>query len=356
MNEVYKVKETGTGTTGDISLAGAVTGYQTFVAGIGDDNMTYYVIEDANGTAWETGIGKVTDAGTDLLTRDKVIANSSGTTSKITLSGGTHTIFCGSPSRTEMSDVQIKTTTYTVAQADSTILADSSGGIFTITMPTAAAAYLGLKFLIKKITDDANIVTISSAATDFEDEDGSGYSSSIKLHLQGDYYELMCARVSSSDYRWITTNKYLIPHNALLIQTSTQSIANSSAVAMTIDSVSFEQGVDGDDASNYIKITRKGKYLCGGGATMVSMTTESKYMRVYIGHYDDSAAGTVYWASARARPAYADTPSQTTSVLLDLDVDDTIKLYIEHNHGSARNTGSGTGGTYRGTLWVREVR
>ena len=52
-----RVKETTTTTgTGTVTLAGAVTGYQAFSA-IGDGNTTHYVIEDANGTGWEVGIG-----------------------------------------------------------------------------------------------------------------------------------------------------------------------------------------------------------------------------------------------------------------------------------------------------------
>ena len=40
-----RVKETSTTTgTGTLNLAGAVTGFQTFVAGIGNSNTTYYAI------------------------------------------------------------------------------------------------------------------------------------------------------------------------------------------------------------------------------------------------------------------------------------------------------------------------
>ena len=55
-----RVKETTTSTgTGTINLAGAASGFQTFVAGVGSTNTTYYAIEDANGTAWEVGLGTV---------------------------------------------------------------------------------------------------------------------------------------------------------------------------------------------------------------------------------------------------------------------------------------------------------
>ena len=93
-----RVKETTTTTgTGTINLAGAVSGFQTFVAGVGSTNTTYYAIEDANGTAWEVGLGTVTDASPDTLARTTILANSNGDTSAITLSSGTHTVFATYP-------------------------------------------------------------------------------------------------------------------------------------------------------------------------------------------------------------------------------------------------------------------
>ncbi len=88
-----RVKETTTTTgTGTINLAGASNGFQSFVSGVGTTNTTYYAITDANG-AWEVGIGTVTDADPDTLSRDTIIANSNGDTSAITLSSGAHVVF-----------------------------------------------------------------------------------------------------------------------------------------------------------------------------------------------------------------------------------------------------------------------
>ena len=93
-----RVKETTTSTgTGTINLAGAATGFQTFVAGIGDGNTCYYAIEDANGSAWEVGIGTVTDASPDTLARTTVL-KSTNSNNAITLTSGTHTVFATYPS------------------------------------------------------------------------------------------------------------------------------------------------------------------------------------------------------------------------------------------------------------------
>ena len=78
-----RVKETTTTTgTGTVTLAGAVTGFQTFAA-IGDDNTCYYAI--TSGNDWEVGLGTYTSSGT-TLSRDTIL-ESSNAGSAITLSG-----------------------------------------------------------------------------------------------------------------------------------------------------------------------------------------------------------------------------------------------------------------------------
>jgi hypothetical protein len=363
-----RIKETGTGTTGDINLAGAATGYQTFVAGVGDENVTYYVIEDANGTAWETGLGKVTDASPDTLSRDRIIANSSGTTSAITLSGGTHTIFCGSPSRTEMSDIQIKTTTYTVTQADSTILCDSAGGAFTVTMPTAGQFYVGLKFLIKKSVFDTNVVTIASSGNDFEFEDSRKITSygtdTLKLHLAGDFYELTCIRVGT-DFMWLTTNKYLAPHVAMITQTVSQTIANETSTQVTFDTNTIEKGPDADHANNKITIKRAGVYNLSAYLRFSSMDTSTTGAVVKIGVTPDGGSIVYYKTGAAANWAYVGLedkrPTPTTSVLRECAVDDVITLYTYQDDQSSEVTlvNDGTLTPYadwQAILSVQEVR
>ena len=93
-----RVKETSTTTgTGTLNLAGAETGFVTFVAGIATGNTTYYTIHNQGTAEWEVGIGTVTDATPDTLSRDTVLSNSSGNTSKISFSAGTKDVFCTMP-------------------------------------------------------------------------------------------------------------------------------------------------------------------------------------------------------------------------------------------------------------------
>ena len=96
-----RVRETSTSQgTGTINLAGAVTGFQTFVSGIGTGNTTYYAIFEEGTNLFEIGLGTVTDATPDTLSRSTVLSNSSGNTSNIDFnSGGSSTlsVFCTMP-------------------------------------------------------------------------------------------------------------------------------------------------------------------------------------------------------------------------------------------------------------------
>ena len=92
-----RVKETSTTTgTGTLNLSGAVSGFQTFVAGVGNGNTTYYAIVNRDESEWETGVGTVTDASTDTLARTTVIA-SSNSDSAVDFSAGTKDVFTTLP-------------------------------------------------------------------------------------------------------------------------------------------------------------------------------------------------------------------------------------------------------------------
>jgi hypothetical protein len=87
-----RVQETSTTTgTGTFTLAGAVSGFQSFSA-IGNANTTYYAI--VGGTQWEVGLGTYTSSGT-TLSRDTVLASSTG--SKIDFAAGTKNVFVTYP-------------------------------------------------------------------------------------------------------------------------------------------------------------------------------------------------------------------------------------------------------------------
>lgn len=89
-----RVRETSTTTgTGTLSLAGAVSGYRTFVAGIGSGRSAFYTIRNRDvPTEWEVGVGVVTDAATDTLSRVTVI-RSSNSDALVNFSAGTKDVY-----------------------------------------------------------------------------------------------------------------------------------------------------------------------------------------------------------------------------------------------------------------------
>ena len=92
-----RVKETTVTTgTGTVNLAGAEVGFETFVAGVGNGNATYYCIAEQGGAAFEVGIGTVTDATPDTLSRTTVLS-SSNSDSLVDFGAGTKDVFCTLP-------------------------------------------------------------------------------------------------------------------------------------------------------------------------------------------------------------------------------------------------------------------
>ena len=95
-----RVKQTSTSTgTGTIDLsATAETGFETFVAGIGTTNSTFYCISHDGTSEFEVGIGTVTDASPDTLSRDTIIS-SSNSDNAVNFTTGTKTVFCTYPAK-----------------------------------------------------------------------------------------------------------------------------------------------------------------------------------------------------------------------------------------------------------------
>jgi hypothetical protein len=88
-----RVQETSTTIgTGTITLAGAVSGFQSFSV-IGNANTTYYAI--VMGSEWEVGLGTYTSSGT-TLSRDTIL-ESSNSGSAVNFSAGTKNVFVTYP-------------------------------------------------------------------------------------------------------------------------------------------------------------------------------------------------------------------------------------------------------------------
>ena len=91
-----RVRElTSTTGPGAVTLGGAVGGFQTFAAGIGNDNTTYYAISINSENEWEVGLGTL-NSDSSTLTRTSVLESSNGDAA-VDFSAGSKEIFCTLP-------------------------------------------------------------------------------------------------------------------------------------------------------------------------------------------------------------------------------------------------------------------
>ena len=86
-----RVKETTVSPgTGNVSLAGAVSGYRAFSSVMATNDLCYYTIADQTGANWEVGIG--TYLGANTLQRTTILS-SSNAGSTVNFSTGTQDVF-----------------------------------------------------------------------------------------------------------------------------------------------------------------------------------------------------------------------------------------------------------------------
>ena len=93
LNDRVKESSATTG-TGTFTLGGAVSGFETFAAGIGGDNTTYYCIFETGTNNFEVGLGTL-NTGASTLARTYVIS-SSNSDAKVNFAGATE-VFCTVP-------------------------------------------------------------------------------------------------------------------------------------------------------------------------------------------------------------------------------------------------------------------
>ena len=127
-------------------------------AGVGTRNTTtYYAIELNSAGEWEVGIGTVTDAAPDTLSRDTIITSSNGDAA-VNFSAGTKNVFCTLPAKKTMSPV-MQATGYVVTHAstldeDQTLDSGVLAGPVTITGTQISNRNIG-NYLMSKIEVNA---------------------------------------------------------------------------------------------------------------------------------------------------------------------------------------------------------
>lgn len=180
-----RVKETTNTTgTGTLTLAGAVSGFQSFSV-VGNANVTYYAI--TSGTDWEVGIGTYTASGT-TLSRDTVLASSAGGTTKISVAAGAEVFVTYPASKAVALDTNGNTSvenlflgySSTTASAGTTALTASSNHFqkitgsttHTFTLPDATTLPLGASYIFDN--DSTGTVTVNNNASTLIDSIATG--------------------------------------------------------------------------------------------------------------------------------------------------------------------------------------
>jgi len=145
-----RVKETTTTTgTSTVDLAGAETGFESFVAGIGNSNTCYYAIVHQTADEFEVGLGTVTDATPDTLSRTTIIS-SSNSDSAVNFSSGTKDVFCTLPASKAV-----------FADASNNINLNADGGFINFIDNGTTIGYLensSNNFVIRSNVSDADMI------------------------------------------------------------------------------------------------------------------------------------------------------------------------------------------------------
>ena len=176
-----RVKESTTSPgTGTATLNGAATGYQSFSAGIGANNTTYYTIADQSGSNWEVGYGTVGSGGTTLARTTVLASSNSG--SLVNFSSGTQDVWCDYPAKKAVfqdtnnnvsvnclfegftSQAQSGTTLVLTASSVQNWVITGSGGQ-TIQLPNATTLPNGALFTFNNNQSSGKIVVQNNSGT-----------------------------------------------------------------------------------------------------------------------------------------------------------------------------------------------
>jgi hypothetical protein len=155
-----RVQETTTTTgTGSLTLAGAVSGFQTFSSAVGNGNTTYYAID--GGSEWEVGIGTV---GSGTLSRDTIL-ESSNAGSAVNFSAGVKNVFVTYPAEKSVDTDTAQTISNKTIEGSSIGATTASTGRFTsVTTPSVTAT-----------TNDLTLSAISTGAVNLNTLGGTQF-------------------------------------------------------------------------------------------------------------------------------------------------------------------------------------
>jgi hypothetical protein len=159
-----RVRETTTTTgTGSVTLAGAYTGFQTFSAGVGNANSTYYTIANVVSGEYEVGIGTYTSGG-NTLSRT-VVLSSSNANALVNFGAGSKDAFVTQPAERAVYVDGTNVVAANSATVPNSLLANSSLtlGSTALTLGTTTTSVAGLTLTTAAVNGTLGATTPAAA-------------------------------------------------------------------------------------------------------------------------------------------------------------------------------------------------
>ena len=255
-----RVRETTTTTgTGTITLAGAVSNFETFTANLSNSDTTYYSIVDNTNGAFEVGLGTFTSSGTTLA-RTTVIA-SSNSNSAVNFGSGTKDVFITIP-------------------ATKMIVKDASGNV--------------------SIDGD---VTVSDGSNDF---DVASHDGTNGLKLGGDIVTSSATELNILDGKSFVDEDDMSSNSATGIpsQQSVKAYVDSQVTAQDLDVASDSGTIDIDlDSESFTIAGGEGIDTSATGTTVTiageDATTSNKGVASFSSTFFSVSSGAVSLAAAQ---------------------------------------------------------
>ena len=252
-----RVKETTTTTgTGTLTLAGAVTGFETFGSGVGNSNTTYYAVTLPGTSEFEVGLGTLS-SDSSTIARTTIIS-SSNSDSAVNFSAGTKTIFCTIP-------------------ASKSVFLDASGN-----------ASVGADL---SVGDD---LTVEGGVIDFKTNSGS--PSQLKFYCESG--NAHAQTLTAQPHSQAASNTLTLPggstignSNATLVSdTGTQTLTNKTLTAPTLTGtavmadldISGDVDVDGTLEADAITVNGTALNTVIAGVTVTNATNATNSSHVLV--------------------------------------------------------------------------
>jgi hypothetical protein len=305
-----RVRETSTTSgTGAITLAGAVSGFQSFSV-IGDGNTTYYAIVDPQTGDWEVGIGIYTASGT-TLSRDTVL-ESSNSGNLVNFVTNPKDVFVTYPAERAIYTDAAGTA---ITPATASVLGVASGG-------TGQSSYTDGQLLIGNSTGNTLAKATLTAGTGISVTNGNG-SITVAATNNGDVVGPASA-TDNAVARFDGTTGKLIQNSVVTIADSTGDMSGVGTLsATTVDTTNIEvtnvKAKDGTasatiaDTTGYWSFSGTGAFVTpkGNDTTQRPGTPESGMLRFNTTINEFEGYNGTAWASVGGSAISNDTTTAT---------------------------------------------